>query len=249
MRAGALAFLLVLAGCTFQPPPSVVPLPILRWPAPQNPSRCLIVLLPGRGDEPRDFERHGFIRIAREKGVTCDLLAVESHLGYFADKSIVTRFSEDVLQPARNQGYREIWLAGISLGGLGSLLTVRQHADEIAGVLLLAPYLGEKEIVQEIERAGGLAAWPGPPVQETAEVLDFPRGLWSWLHRSLDDEQGKTLPPIYLGAGRNDRFRAAHALLARSLPPERVLSVPGGHTWRTWRKLWSRFLDLRPFAR
>lgn len=249
MKAGFLAFLLTLAGCAFQPPPAVVPLPVLRFPAESNPSRCLIVLLPGRGDGPADFERHGFVAIAREKRVPCDLLAVDSHLGYFADKSIVTRLAEDVLQPAKSRGYREIWLAGISLGGLGSLLTVRQHAGEIAGVLLLAPYLGEAETIAEIEGAGGLAAWPAPPVQETAEVLDFPRGLWSWLRRNLIEEEGKTLPPIYLGAGRSDRFAAAHRLLARSLPPERVLSAPGGHTWRAWRELWSGFLDLRPFAR
>ncbi|HVS00502.1 MAG TPA: hypothetical protein VMW27_28025, partial [Thermoanaerobaculia bacterium] len=39
------------------------------------------------------------------------------------------------------------------------------------------------------------------------------------------------------------RFVRSHGLLADVLPPERVITLPGHHTWRTWSRLWSAVLD------
>ncbi len=68
----------------------------------------------------------------------------------------------DVVLPARAAGYDTIWLAGTSLGGIGALLYLRDHPDDLAGVLALAPYLGEEGVIREIERAGGPASWQPP---------------------------------------------------------------------------------------
>ncbi len=52
-------------------------------------------------------------------------------------------------------------------------------------------------------------------------------------------------PPLYLGFGHDDRFAAAHKLLAAALPPASVDVIAGGHEWRTWTRLWENFLDSR----
>ena len=55
--------------------------------------------------------------------------------------------------------YKNIWLTGVSLGGLNSLLFYKKHAKNICGVVLLAPYLGDKVITDAIQNAGGLKNW------------------------------------------------------------------------------------------
>ena len=51
--------------------------------------------------------------------------------------------------------------------------------------------------------------------------------------------------PVHLGLGREDRFAGRHRLMAAAISPESVDTVPGGHDWPTWRRLWDRFLDAR----
>ena len=53
---------------------------------------------------------------------------------------MVDRLKEDVINPAKEKGYTKIWLVGISLGGLGSLLYAMEHPSDIEGMLVLAPY-------------------------------------------------------------------------------------------------------------
>jgi hypothetical protein len=101
---------------------------------------------------------------------------------------------------------------------------------------LIAPYLGSHLITGEIERAGGLEAWePGEIAPEDEE-----RRIWRFLKR-----HGHGTPPIHLGLGRDDRYRARHETLARALEAQRVAWVPGGHEWPVWRRLWEGFLDVR----
>jgi hypothetical protein len=50
---------------------------------------------------------------------------------------------------------------------------------------------------------------------------------------------------LYLGFGDQDRFVAAHELLAAALPADAVDVIAGGHEWPTWVGLWENFLDTR----
>jgi len=141
-----------------------------------------------------------------------------------------------VIDPAREAGYRDIWLAGISLGGLGALLYTQQHSHDIAGVILLSPYLGDPPVIDEIREAGGLRRWTPGAISE----VDYQRRLWVWLKEVAAAPEG--FPPIFLGFGRQDRFADAHTLLAEALPRERVFVTDGGHDWPTWRPLWGTIL-------
>jgi hypothetical protein len=48
---------------------------------------------------------------------------------------------------------------------------------------------------------------------------------------------------VVLGFGREDRFADQCRVLADVLLPERVFTVPGGHDWATWKKLWIKATD------
>ena len=199
--------------------------------------RALLVLLPGAYDGPQEFVANGFVSAVRERGLALDVVAVDSHLGYFTGQTIIERLQHDVIEPARARGYGAVWLAGISLGGYGSLLYAREHAAEIDGIIVLAPFLGTRGLVAEIERAGGLAAWQPEPFP----AHDYERALLAWL-KDYGADHG-TIPPICLGYGADDRFAAAHRLLAARLPRSRVWTLPGGHDWPTWMALWTGMLD------
>ena len=198
----------------------------------------LVVFLPGRGDRAEDFEERGFLAAARKAGLEADVLAVDAHLAYYYKRVITQRLWEDVILPARARGYRRLFAVGISLGGLGAITLADEHPDAVAGLFVLAPYLGEPELAREIEAAGGLARWSGE-----ASEGDF-RGVWGFLRGYA---AGEARPPLWLAYGESDRYAYGHRLLAAALPKERVLVTAGGHDWKAWDRLWSEFLARGAF--
>ncbi|MEZ4382377.1 MAG: alpha/beta hydrolase [Nannocystaceae bacterium] len=246
-RAAALlglALLAVTAACATAKKNQ--PMTVERHPAADQRARTLVVLLPGAGDSAATYDDEGFIAAAREAGVGVDLVAVNAHAGYYFGRTLPDRLWEDVLAPARAEGYREIWLVGISMGGLGALLTAQRHADAIDGLVLLAPYLGKRRTLEPI-------AAVGPRAWEPADAPgSYDYELWRWLKGYHDDPASR--PALYLGYGTDDRGARGHALLAALLPPERTFTAPGGHDWPIWRPLWDAILsslatsDWRPPA-
>jgi pimeloyl-ACP methyl ester carboxylesterase len=232
-------FALILSGCLRE---AKVPIPTIYHETNTMSDNCtLFVYLPGNGDSPEAFEKNGLFRSLQERGIATEVAGVDAHLGYYSDNSLVARLKEDVIEPARIRGVRNIWLVGNSLGGVGSLMYIRKHADEIAGVVLLGPFVGDKEIIEEIKRSGELLSWDPGNVTET----DWQRQLLVWLKEYV--HAGHYSPPIYLGYGKNDRFAYAQDLLAANLPPERVIAIEGGHDWQTWGTLWKLFLKRLSF--
>lgn len=209
----------------------------------------LLVMLPGLYSTPDEFEREGFVHAVRDNRVAADVMLVDAHIGYYNDKTILARLEADVVGPARSQGYRHIWFVGISLGGFGSLLYAQTHPGELAGVVALAPYLGERVLGTDISNAGGLAKWRGPFIDASAAAPRRPNEtqLWQWLRGYVGFTQTNAArPPLYLGFGMDDRFVFSHRLLAAALPPERVFTTEGGHDWPEWRRLWQRMLPTLP---
>jgi pimeloyl-ACP methyl ester carboxylesterase len=232
---------LSLAGCArWRPTP--VPLRTVSFPGAGQP-RTLVVLLPGRRDRPEDFGRSGFPETAARAGATVDMVAVGAHLGYYFKGMIVDRLHEDVIAPARKR-YDRIWLVGVSVGGTGSLAYAERHPENVDGIVLLAPFLGEEKVIAEITAAGGLRGWQPPdPLAED----DYQRRLWRWLKRYENGSQGQI--PLYLGYGTRDSFARANGLLGEVLPPEGVFTVAGGHDWKAWRALWEAFVRTGALAK
>lgn len=233
----ALTLSFFLSGC-LRPRPATVPLRTIAPPASAGgDARCLVVLLPGRRDSPEDFVRHDFPGIAARAGIRADFVAVDAHLGYYYEKTIVDRLREDVIAPARKR-YDRIWLAGISLGGTGSILYTIRNPQDVNGLVLLAPFLGEEPVIDEVAAAGGLRGWKAP---DPLGPDDFQRRMWTWLTRYENGSEGQI--PLYLGFGTRDGFARANGLLGDVLPPERVFTVDGGHTWRAWQALWEKAVE------
>ena len=194
-----------------------------------------MVFLPGRGTTGRDFFKQRFIAELTSAPVTA--IAVDLTFPYYTQRIATKRLHDDIIAPARKAGYRRIWLVGCSMGGLGAIMYAHEYPGEISGIVALAPYLGEKNVVGEIEAAGGLARWQ--PKQPLADD-DFQRRLWLAIRAERFDQPDRV--PLVLGYGTDDRFAYGHRLLAAQLPPDHVFTVFGLHDWGTWHRLWVRIL-------
>ena len=122
----------------------------------------------------------------------------------------------------------------LCLARAGSDAPQSQAAARVARVHVMAPYLGPRDLLAEVAAGGRLADGALPPKGQT----DNEREIWRWLQDTTAHK-----PPLYLGYGSEDRFADAHALMARSLPADRVDTQPGGHDWPVWTALWNRHLD------
>lgn len=202
----------------------------------------LLVLLRGIGGSHHSFEREGMIDAVRERKIQVDMVAPNAHFGYYAKKTLIGRLREDIIAPAQESGYRKIWLVGVSMGGLGAMLYLRERPGDIAGVYLISPFLGYEDIVDTISRAGGLARWQ--PAEYSAEE-EWQTMLWDWIRTDIASAPS---PPVYLGYGEQDRYGHGPDLLRTALPEDQVIVIPGGHDFATMKEVWCRLLDMdRPF--
>jgi pimeloyl-ACP methyl ester carboxylesterase len=194
-----------------------------------------MVWLPGAYQAASDFLEAGFPEAVLNRHAALDLEFVDLGMRHMGDRSVLRRLRSEVIVPARNGGL-SVWLAGISLGGLIALDYAATYPQDLDGLCLFAPYLGNRMLTAEINAAPGLEAWePG----ELAEA-DEERRIWRHIK-----EYGAGSAPLYLGFGADDRFSAAHQLLASKLPADAVDIIEGGHDWPTWKRLWENFLQAR----
>ena len=203
-------------------------------------AEVLLVLLPGAHMAPEELQREGFVQAVRRRGLAVDMALVDSHLGYVYDGSLFERLHQDVLAPARAQGWQRIWLAGISLGGYAAMGYAMRHPGMVEGVFTIAPYLGRQPLVQEIAsaRAQGRSLQQWLAGSQPRDDIDTDHALWRWLVQRPQDG-----PALHLAYGVDDRFAAGHALMAQTLPAQRVSTAPGGHDWPPWRTLWAQWLE------
>ena len=235
----ALLLLLPLSACI---PVSTIPIGSVPFePTAATGHQTLVVLLPGRGSTASSFAEEGLVRELKRRRPEVDIVGVEAHLGYYRDRTLLARIREDIVAPARMKGYRQIWLVGISLGGLGAALYDAAYPGEVTGIGMLAPYLGEGYLLEEIERAGGLAKWRPVPV-----AGDVDQEIWQQLASYADASRSDGR--VFLGFGTEDRFAAINRFFGALLPSGQVVSTPGGHDWQTWRKLWDAMLADPRFA-
>jgi enterochelin esterase-like enzyme len=191
-----------------------------------------MIWLPGAYHSAQDFLDQGFARVAAQRRARIDLQFVDLEMQHLHDREVLQRLRSEIVLPAYESG-AAVWLAGISLGGLVALDYASSHVRELQGLCLLAPYIGNRILLKEISAASGLAGWsPGELAESDAE-----RRIWRYIKTRVDSL------PLFLGYGKDDRFFAAHEMLAAALPPGRVEVVAGGHEWPTWLNLWEKFLD------
>ena len=231
-RAGAAPLLvlgaLLVCGCGHAVAPAIRPIRTVGWTEGQ-PRRAerLFVLLPGRLSRPEEFREMGVEEVIERLAGPAEIVAVDAHLGYYLSGTLVETLSEDLLGPARRAGFREIWVVGVSIGGSGALVVLRERPDLVDGALLLAPFLGGDAVLERVRKYGAAIGSAPPPEEPTDRFFEE---TWAWIERPEPSRA-----PILLAFGRGDRFALSQRLLARLLPPSRVAVVNGGHDWTAWR--------------
>lgn len=238
MRRWSLAFVLLqlglLAGC-YPRADLRKPLPSMLVPAPRQPSTRLVVVLPGRGDDIAALRRAGIADAVHAAWPDADVLLAGLALNVYLEGRAPQRLRAEVIEPARaGRHYRQTWLVGASMGGMGALLYDRAWPGEAAGIVLLAPYLGEQPLLAEIAAAGGITRWQPGPAPARIDGDNFARELWRHLQTWPASGRGDT---VWVGHGDADYLRAAVPLLAPLLPVGHVQVRRGGHAWTVWTPL------------
>lgn len=197
----------------------------------------LVVLLPGAYHQPEDFIKEGFVKAVHERQLPIDLMMAELAFDHIADETALAEINTDLILPSLGKGYKNIWLAGISIGGYVAIAYASRYPAQLAGLLLLAPYPGNRITTGEIISAGGIQTWlPAPIANDDTEL-----GNWNWLKHNANTTEIE----VHLGYGEDDRFADSHLMMTQALPVTRVDKISGGHVWPVWQQLWHNFLDRR----
>jgi len=189
-------------------------------------------LLSGSYSTAEDFVRKGFLESLERHRIGAWVALAEVRAAYFSDGSIVQRIRGAVVERARAEGLTRVWLAGVSLGGLACLCHAARH-DDVERMALFAPYPGTRELLREIDQAGGVDRWDA-----AAKPLDPEREAWRWLR-----DHGASAPRIDCWFASGDRFVEGQRRIAMHLPAASVHEVTGEHEWKDWRGMWNEFLE------
>jgi pimeloyl-ACP methyl ester carboxylesterase len=221
-----------LAGC-FTIGNSNAPIGTVLAAAPRpDAERLLVIVLPGFGADATDLKDRGVAGAIQESWPEADVMLTSATFAYYRDGKLVPRLHEEIVEPALRRGYRGVWLAGASLGGMGALLYELEHPGELTGIALFAPFLGGKELLDEIRAAGGPRAWDPGPLPAVMNGDNYQRQVWKmvkgWAARP------ELARRVWLASGTSDHLIEDVRLLAPELLGPHYLELPGGHTWGLW---------------
>ena len=223
----SLAALSITGACALLPRPVETPIPMTVH-GDLSSAEEVFVLLPGIHDSMASFEDRGFLPAGQAllKGRRqAAFIAVDAHFGYYRERSIELRLKDEVLSGLDG---KKVTVVGISLGGLGALVTARRYPELFDRIVLVAPFLGWPEDIERIKRDPN-----GTSEDEMeAEIL----AIWSWLR------DGAGGIPTTLLYGQDDKFTEAYDHLAKKAPSIVLQGRQGGHDWATWNSLWATWL-------
>lgn len=227
----ASAAILILQSCYYlQPvrePIEAVYYPVVSEDEPA--AKDLLIMLPGIGEYAETFQRNELVNDLRSRELPLDAVAVNAHLGYYSARTLLARLKDDIVEPAFAKGYERIHFAGMSLGGYGALLYMREYPKDVSTAILLAPYLGTPDHYSYLSNIGG-----------EAEKPEAEENIWPWLETLSEEDFSK----IYLGYGDTDKYAEGHRLLSRFLPVEHTIAIAGDHSWPTWKRLWPQLISV-----
>ncbi|MGH8398163.1 MAG: alpha/beta fold hydrolase [Gammaproteobacteria bacterium] len=228
----AMTFLsLLLSGCYIRKPAG--PMPVKEIPAPQQAaSHPLVIVLPGRGDDLKDLQSVGIAQAIHKAWPQADVLLAGATIGYYVYGGLAKRLHDEIMVPARQHGYREIWLVGASMGGMGALLYARQYPNDVTGLVLFAPYMGDKSLMDKIAADGGVRNWNPGPMPATVNGKNYQTEIWRVVKAWASHPE--SAQNVWLAAGSRDRMLPASQLVAAALPSGHFIELAGGHNWRLW---------------
>lgn len=194
--------------------------------------RTVVIVLPGFGSGAKEMKEHGVAKAIQEVWPEADVLLASATFDYYNKGNLVERLHDEVIGPALHAGYRKVWLAGASLGGMGALLYEHEHPGEVTGIVLFAPFLGDRSLLREIKDAGGPRAWNPGALPEELTSENYQRQIWKMVKGWAGDPKGARR--VWLACGVEDRLMPGARLMSRALPKDRFVELPGGHSWAAW---------------
>jgi pimeloyl-ACP methyl ester carboxylesterase len=225
---------LPMSACRLFLAPATRPLRKLKFEPQGNKAQELVLLLPGRLSRPEEFVQFGIVDLIQQERPLARIVAPDLHLGYYMRGLADACLHEEIIGPAKKQGLR-VTIIGVSMGGLGALTYSLRFPAEVDEMFLLSPFVGEKELLAEIEQAGGLEKWEsevGTPRSKT-EAL---QKMWIEIKRQWLSRSGPPFP-IALAVGKSDRLLASNQFFARSiLKPDQLIEIEGEHDWACWKQ-------------
>ncbi len=234
---------LALSACAFNGN-SHEPLTIQKISA-DKPTKNLLVMFPGINSPGTDFIDHGFVDLFREHYKNTDILLVDTRLAYITAGNIAYRINNEIIHPAKKLGYNNIWLLGISLGGLSVLEFDKHYPNQVKGIVLIAPYLGSFKAIKALATTSNLQQkqqWADANRDNTNKTIQ----LWRHILK-ISRPSAKQSVQLLLAYGKNDRYNKSHQLLASLLTNKHVTTIDGSHGWITWEKIWKVLLNKKIF--
>jgi len=122
---------------------SKLPLTLKTVPSAQI-STNLLVMFPGINSPGEDFQYHGFVQLFQKKYPNVDIILVDTRYAYTQVGNLSVRIQTEIILPALSKGYTNIWLVGVSLGALGVIRYSELYPNNLNGMVLIAPYLGNQ---------------------------------------------------------------------------------------------------------
>ncbi len=206
-----------------------------------KPTSDLLVMFPGINSPGSDFVQHGFVQMFQDKYPDVDITLVDTRFAYIEDDNIAERIQNEIILPARREGYKKIWFTGVSLGGLSAIKYNKSFAGNINGMVLIAPYLGSQYEIEGLLTDGTPYVWSELNNNSSDKTIR----LWQYLLNETQSKNGKE--NLFLAYGNSDRFSDMHRFLASLLDKNNVFIEKGGHNWTVWKKLWQTMLDKKIF--
>ncbi len=214
----------------------------LLWDKTGKKTDKLIIFFPGLYDTAEKFKDENFFSIARNAGITADMVSANVNFYHLAKEMMIERIEKDVFVHAKNSGYKNIWLVGVSLGGLNSLLFNIKHEKDICGVVTLAPYVANTSLIENLRNAKEVKNWMPDSDENKLALEKRLQFLWVWLKEKSSKNK---LNNLYLGYGKQDRYIDAIKLFENILDKNHVVLVEGRHNWATGQKVWEKQLSSR----
>lgn len=209
-------------------------IPVRFVPAASERAKLAVVFLPGRGDSMDAFVDAGFLDDLKEAGVEADAWMVDAHLGYYRSQTLDEKMRRAVFE--KIAGYEEVWVVGVSLGALGAVLLEAGESERWDHMILLGPYVGDGK---GFFRRSGVADATRQAI-DSAVGPEHLRLFWNWMIAYSGG--GGERPELWAAWGESDRFSDYQEYLRAYIADERLITVPGGHDWQSWREAWQLVL-------
>ncbi len=196
----------------------------------------IVILLPGLGMAIEDYQKQAVVEKIRACNQNIDIIGADAYVAYYRDKTLDAKLYHDVIKPAQAAGKKKIWLLGTSLGGFGAIIYRTIRPQDLAGIIIMAPYIGEQD---DFDTYSALRASNDKNQSIDIDIPEFV-DFWDNLAQTAHDP---TAVEIILAYGEQDKFATMQTWLAQLLPKEQVVTAAGAHKWKVWNSIWEDTLS------